>query len=217
MRLMAVMAHPDDAEIWCGGTLILHTGKGDVVRICNLSYMEDSIRGQEASEGARLLDCEVECLALEDTRVRDSNDAVEKLTRSLDPFAPELIITHWFDDMHPDHEAVFLILRRALVSRFLNKSIDAVEPAPPVFCCDTYGSMGIRGPFEPHQRVDVTEVWERKMAAIHAHESQPLPIYLKMIENQCRIHGKVAGTQFAEAFLRIPLFGISEDGVRLGL
>ena len=38
MRLMAVMAHPDDAEIWCGGTLILHAAKGDEVGICTLSF-----------------------------------------------------------------------------------------------------------------------------------------------------------------------------------
>jgi len=38
MRLIAVMAHPDDAEIWCGGTLIMHAVKGDEVHICSLSY-----------------------------------------------------------------------------------------------------------------------------------------------------------------------------------
>ena len=40
MRSMAMMAHPDDAEIWCGGRLILQAEKQDVVRICILSYTE---------------------------------------------------------------------------------------------------------------------------------------------------------------------------------
>ena len=53
MRLMAVMAHPDDAEIWCGGTLIMHAAKGDDVRICTLSYAEDSQRGLEAEDSAK--------------------------------------------------------------------------------------------------------------------------------------------------------------------
>ena len=44
MRLMAVMAHPDDAEIWCGGTLILHADKGDAVRICIFSYEKDNVQ-----------------------------------------------------------------------------------------------------------------------------------------------------------------------------
>lgn len=38
MKIMAVMAHPDDAEIWCGGTLIVHSKIGDAVRICALTY-----------------------------------------------------------------------------------------------------------------------------------------------------------------------------------
>jgi len=38
MRLIAVMAHPDDAEIWCGGTLIMHAVKGDEVHITNVLF-----------------------------------------------------------------------------------------------------------------------------------------------------------------------------------
>ena len=216
MRLMAVMAHPDDAEIWCGGTLIRHAENGDEVRICTLSYTEDSERGQEAQKSAKLIDCEVGCLGLEDTRVRDSDQAVELVKKSIESFRPELIITHWFDDTHPDHEAVFLILRRALVSGFLDKSIDSLNSVPQVFCCDTYSSMGLRGPFQPNERVDVTQVWERKLTAIHAHESQPLEFYLNMIERQCRAHGKAANTKFAEAFIRIPLYSWPDERIRLG-
>jgi len=131
-------------------------------------------------------------------------------------FRPDLLITHWFDDMHPDHEAAFLILRRALVSSFLSNSIDSLKKAPEIFCCDTYGSMGVRGPFQPGQLVDVTRVWEKKLAAVHAHESQPLPFYLDMIERQCLDHGRATGAQYAEAFLHVPLFGRADDGVRLG-
>jgi len=216
MRLMAVMAHPDDGELWCGGTLIIHAEKGDTVRICTLSYTDDSIRGKEALEGARRMGCEAACLGLGDTRVRDSDEAVEQLRNAMLSFLPDLLITHWFDDMHPDHEAVFLILRRALVSSFLSNSIGPLKTVPQIFCCDTYGSRGLRGPFQPDQLVDVTHVWERKLAAVHAHESQPLPFYLDMIERQCQIHGKATGTRYAEVFLHVPLFGWPDDSVRLG-
>ncbi len=210
MRLMAVMAHPDDGELWCGGTLIIHAEKGDTVRICTLSYTEDSIRGREALEGARRMGCEVACLGFEDTRIRDSDEAVELLRKVMVSFGPDLLITHWFDDMHPDHEAVFLIFRRALLSCFLINSVDTLKTVPQIFCCDTYGSRGLRGPFQPDQLVDVTHAWEKKLAAVHAHESQPLPFYLNMIENQCLAHGSAVGAQYAEAFLQVPLFGWSE-------
>jgi LmbE family N-acetylglucosaminyl deacetylase len=95
--------------------------------------------------------------------------------------------------------------------------MDALRTVPQIFCCDTYGSRGIHGSFQPDQLLDVTRVWEKKLAAIHAHKSQPLAFYLDMIERQCQIHGKAAGTQYAEAFLHVPLFGWLDDSVRLGV
>lgn len=67
---MTVLAHPDDAEIWCGGTLILHSEMGDEIQICIMSYNEDSIRGEEASKGAGIMGCDVKMLGLEDTNIR---------------------------------------------------------------------------------------------------------------------------------------------------
>lgn len=216
MRLMAVMAHPDDAEIWCGGTLKLHAEKGAAVHICTLSYSEDSTRGREALEGAKRLGCEVELLGLKDTSIRDSDEAAEQLRKSMDSFGPDIIITHWFDDMHPDHEATFRVLRWALVCDFLGKSIDDIKAIPRIFCCDTYNSLGLHGPFKPDRFVDVTHIWEKKKAAIKAHESQLLSLYLDMIERQCLAHGRAAGKKLAEGFLYLPLFGWPDHGVTLG-
>jgi len=215
MRLMAVMAHPDDAEIWCGGTLILHAEKGDSVWLCILSYAEESIRGREAREGAKRMGCEVEFLGLEDVAIRDTDEAADKLKQCLESFRPDTIITHWCDDMHPDHEAAFCLLRRSFLRYYLANPIDKVEQFPRIFCCDTYKSVGLHGPFKPNYFVDVSQIWEKKMTAIKAHQSEPMHFYLPMIEEQCLSHGKVAGTKRAEGFLYLPLFGRSDDGAPL--
>jgi len=216
MRLMAVMAHPDDAEIWCGGTLILHVAKGDAVRICALSYPEGSTRGREAEEGASLIGCEVEVLGQKDAAIRDTDEAVDRLRRSIEAFRPDTVITHWFDDVHPDHESVFRIVRRSLLREHLGDPLEAPKRFPRIFSCDTYASQGLRGRFEPNHLVDVSSVWDKKVAAIRAHRSQPLSFYLGMIEKQCRAHGEAAGTQWAEAFLYLPLFGRPDEGEPLG-
>jgi LmbE family N-acetylglucosaminyl deacetylase len=216
MRLMAVMAHPDDAEIWCGGTLILHAEKGDAVRICTLSYTRESVRGKEALEAAKQMGCEVEFLGLEDMAIRDTENAVDQLKRSIDSFRPETIITNWYDDMHPDHEATFRILRRAILRCFWTNTMDNIQDYPQVFCCDTYNSLGLHGPFNPNKLVDITQIWRKKIAAINAHESQPLSFFLDMIDRQCLAHGKSAGTKRAEGFLYLPLFGRPDDGAPLG-
>jgi len=216
MKLMAIMAHPDDAEIWCGGTLIFHVGNGDQVRICSLSYERESTRGKEALEGAKLIGCEVELLGLEDTAIRDTDNAIEGLIRCLDSFQPDTIITHWYDDMHPDHESTFRISRRALVRYCFLNSIDDLESLPRIFCCDTYNSLGIRGPFRPDRFVDITQTWEKKIEVINAHKSQNLSTLLNMIERQGLVHGKAAGVKRAEAFLYLPFFGRPDVGPPLG-
>jgi len=216
MKLMAVMAHPDDAELWCGGTLILHAEKGDPVQICVLSYTGESTRGNEAQEGAKRMGCEVEFLGLEDAAIRDTDKVAEQLKRSIDSFRPDNIITHWFDDMHPDHEAAFRLLRRALLFYSPVNTIEDLRGFPRIFCCDTYNSIGLRGTFEPDRFVDVTNGWEKKIAAINAHQSQPLSIYLDMMERQCLACGKAAGTKRAEGFLYLSFLGRPDDGAPLG-
>ena len=210
MRLMAIMAHPDDAEIWCGGTLILHAESGDSVRICILTYDKDSQRGKEGQQSASRMGCDIEFLGLEDTEIRDEEEALYRLSCSLDSFRPDTIITHWYDDVHPDHESVFLLARRAYFRTYIRNHLQSI---PRLFCCDTYNSQGIREIFLPDKLVDVSRVWEKKANAIQAHGSQPVAYYLEMINRQCLNHGKAAGVHLAEGFLRVPL--VPESGVSL--
>jgi LmbE family N-acetylglucosaminyl deacetylase len=217
MRLMVLTAHPDDAEIWCGGTLILHAEKGDEVHLCILSYTEDSLRGEEAQEAAKMIGCELEFLGLRDTAIRDSDRAVDQLTESLVSFRPNCLITHWYDDIHPDHEAAFYLVRRTLMRTVLVNPQKNVPKLPQIYCCDTYNSHGLRSPFTPDRFVDITDVWERKIAAIKAYKSEPVSFYLSMIENQCKAHGKRAKTKRAEAFLHLPAFSSPEDDSALGV
>lgn len=216
MRLMAIMAHPDDAEIWCGGTLILHAEKGDDVCIRILSYTEDSERGREAQVSAQQLGCKVECFGMEDTCIRDTDEAVIRLSQSIRSFQPDTIITHWHDDMHPDHEATFQIVRRALLQNILVKHVENTRFFPRIFCCDSLSSIGLHGPFKPDRYVDVTDIWDRKLGAINLHQSQPLWFYLDKIDKQCLAHGEKFGVPRAEGFLYLPLFGFHDSGQPLG-
>lgn len=216
MRLMTVMAHPDDAEIWCGGTLLLHADRGDDVCICTLSYAEDSQRGLEAQKSARQMGCHVELLGMQDAGIRDSEVAVDRVRRCIESFQPDTIITHWHDDMHPDHEATFRLVRRALLQSLLVTPVEDIQLFPRIFCCDSMGSMGLHGPFKPDSYVDVTDSWNKKVAAIKIHQSQPLWIFLEMIDKQCLAHGRDSGKKRAEGFLYIPLFGFPDNGPPLG-
>jgi LmbE family N-acetylglucosaminyl deacetylase len=216
MRIAAVMAHPDDAEIWCGGTLALHAARGDSVSICILSYDHNSPRGKEALQGGRRLGCNTHLLGLTDTAIRDTDEAVNKLLDVLFAIRPEIIITHWFDDAHPDHEATFRIVTRTVLRSTLHANQQDLEVIPRLFCCDTYNSLGLHGPFVPNRLVDVGSVWTTKTEAIQAHGSQFLSNYIPMIEAQCRLHGEKVGVRFCEGFHFVPSFGRQDIGQRLG-
>jgi LmbE family N-acetylglucosaminyl deacetylase len=126
-------------------------------------------------------------------------------------FRPELLVAHWFDDVHPDHEATFQMARTAFFRKIIREP--QLDPAsfPLFLLCDTYGSQGFRGPFPPNLLVDVSDCWEDKLAAIRAHESQPTEFFSALVEKQCREHGRQKGVEYAEGFISINLFGLNRN------
>jgi N-acetylglucosamine malate deacetylase 1 len=212
MRLTAVMAHPDDAEIWSGGTIRKHVERGDEALIVYIVAKEDSVRGKEARCGAAILGAQVSFVGMADGQARDTPEACERVSDILIRFAPDILITHWIDDFHTDHAAT-----AAIVQRILPAVMNQVKKAPRLWACDTYFSTGTRGPFIPDVFVDVTAQWPRKLAAIRAHQSQRPDSWVTLMERQCGLHGHryaPPGTPptpfYAEGFKRvIPLGYIS--------
>jgi LmbE family N-acetylglucosaminyl deacetylase len=209
MRLMAIMAHPDDAEIWAGGTICKHAERGDEALIVYMAAIEDSVRGEEAQRGAAMLGARVSFVGLADGQVRDTPEACEQVSDLLHRFAPDILITHWADDVHADHAAT-----AAIVQRVLPFVICRVEKVPRLWACDTYFSTGTRGPFVPDIYVDVTAQWSRKLAAIRAHRSQRPESWVTLTERQCGLHGHryappetPPGPFYAEGFKRVIPFG----------
>jgi LmbE family N-acetylglucosaminyl deacetylase len=209
MKLMAILAHPDDAEIWAGGTIFKHTQRGDQARIVYMASTRDSVRGEEAQQGAAILGAEVAFVGLSDGQVRDTEDACVRVSALLREFAPDILITHWIDDFHADHAAT-----AAVVQRIFPAVMSALETSLQLWACDTYFSMGTRGLFVPDVYVDVTAAWEVKLAALRAHQSQRPEYWVTRLERQCGLHGHRytryhAGPDrfYAEGFKRVIPFG----------
>jgi LmbE family N-acetylglucosaminyl deacetylase len=59
MRLTAIMAHPEDAEIRAGGTVGKHVARRDEALIVYMAATEDSVRGEEAKRGAAMMGARV--------------------------------------------------------------------------------------------------------------------------------------------------------------
>lgn len=120
LKVMAVMCHPADAIDHAGGTLCLHSRRGDRVsvvvcthgvdthhtrrnelirsgRLGEVSELEDAIREKEdeASRGMEILGVrDVRFLRLKDDVVIQSRELIEAIARELADVRPHLLILH---------------------------------------------------------------------------------------------------------------------------
>ncbi|MCL4507913.1 MAG: PIG-L family deacetylase [Chloroflexi bacterium] len=201
-RVLTVLAHPDDAEIWAGGTIASNVRSGGSALICSLTGHPDSLRGREAAEGAQALGAELVLLNQPDRQVTITESLVKSLGSLLLDFQPNIIITHWEEDSHPDHIQTHDAIRAAIVATAgRSQSIDLFLQ------CDTYLGTGKVGLFTPELYLDVSEVWPQKLDAIRKHASQDPEHYVEITERQCWLHGARSKVRYAEGFRRIPVYG----------
>jgi len=112
LRVLALGAHSDDAEIGCGGTVLKLIRDGAISAICWVVLTGESTRADEARASAEaMLEGAPEKLILQ----RDFRDGFlpyqgaevkgffEEVKRD---FSPDLILTHQRHDLHQDHRTV---------------------------------------------------------------------------------------------------------------
>ena len=209
-RIVAMLAHPDDAEILAGGTLYKHQQRGDSVQICSLTYALHSQRGQEGAEGARRLGADFTCFGLPDMGVaRYTPEDVERLAALLLAHPPDIVLTHWPEDTHPDHAASVRLVIDALLRYAVAHGLEDVDASrrafPQAWSCDTYGALGSRGSFEVEWYIDISTVWEQKIHALTAHQSQNTAHWIELTRRHNAFYGSRCNRQYAEGFRRLPL------------
>jgi LmbE family N-acetylglucosaminyl deacetylase len=191
--ILAITAHPDDAELWAGGTLALHASTADVTIAVSRHERE---RIAEAEAGATILGARL--------RLLDSPPNVQEITALLLELRPEVVITHPQHDVHPDHRATSTAVLAALPD-----AVIASGRPERVYTTDTYNSLCLDGPMRATAIIDVTEAFATKMRALDAHQgTQPIASHFApMAENLARLWGARIGRPHAEAFAAVPVLG----------
>ena len=145
MRLLAVLAHPDD-ELGCVGTLAKHTARGDEVKLVWTTqgelasqFIEESesevrrIRQEHGAWVAAQLGASYQFFDMGDSRLTGSRAEALELARLYAEFKPDLVIT-WSDDHpHPDHrmsaKIAYDALTLARIPKILNEGREVkLEP-----------------------------------------------------------------------------------------
>jgi N-acetylglucosamine malate deacetylase 1 len=216
--ILAIFAHPDDVELAVGGTLLKMKSLGYKTAALDVTQGEMGTRGtvegraEESREAARILKLDVrENLELPDGHVWVTEETRTKLVRVLRRLKPRVILTHQFDDPHPDHNHIVQLVRESarLASmqkydgEFGQERIDVPTVAHSVFSYRVYPSF----------IVDISEFLESKMEAIRAHASQfhnpnskDLETrlsdkgFLIQLENRSRYFGSLIGVAAGEPF-----------------
>src|SRR5688500_17190120 len=115
-RVLAVVAHPDDAELLCAGTLARARDDGAAIAVCVMCRGDKGqpprpipnlpgVRRKEVAAAARLLRADLFFGDFADGTLADGTPQRQKLIEIYRQFRPTLVVAHSVEDYHPDHRA----------------------------------------------------------------------------------------------------------------
>src|ERR1700742_1768704 len=226
-RMLVIGAHSADFVWRSGGAVAVNTANGGAAKVIALSYGErgesgelwkeegqtvenvKQVRHGEAERAAGALGAEFECLDLGDYPLQIDGDALLLIADVIREFAPDVLITHTdTDPFNPDHPVAYAAVDRA-------RSLAAGAGVPSAFGTITPPQLFL---FEPHQpelchftptvHVDITAVWERKLAAMGEMKAQRyLQTYYAQRGEQRGNHARRASgatsVRYGESFMRV--------------
>ncbi len=177
LDILAIMAHPDDVELTCGGTLLASAVLGRRTGIVDLTAGETGSRGtveiraMEAQEAARVLGVAVrENLGLPDAQLANDATARTAVIRAIRRHRPAIVITHARQGRHPDHIAAAQLVRDACFLAGLKNLVPELAAFRPR---KVVHAMSFReDALTPSFVVDISDVFEQKLAAIRCYRSQ---------------------------------------------
>jgi len=214
--MLVITAHPDDAEMAAGGLIAKMVKRGHSVGIVDLTRGEMGTRGTpeqrtlESAAADEILGVAIrENLGLPDGGLTDSLENRRVVVDVIRRHRPDLVVAPPLDDLHPDHAAVGRLVAAAHYPTGFTKYETGTPPHRP------RGVIHMMNHFEfmPTFIVDITDVWETKMAAVMCYGSQlhrkesdePMtkvssPDFLAAFEGRFRHYGSMIGATFGEPF-----------------
>lgn len=225
---LALVAHPDDVEFLCAGTLIrLAREHGWAVHMATMTAGDcgsvehapdeiSKIRRAEAKASADRIGATYHCVGALDLRVYLNDDMVDRVVRLLAEVRPTVVFTHSPDDYHMDHELTSRIVRAATfaapIPNFLHGRWESLRPMdhiPHLYYCDPVEGKDLFGnPIRPAFRIDVSAQIEEKEKMLACHASQRnwlikhhgMDDYLRAMRDWSAKQGQAAGVKYAEGF-----------------
>lgn len=173
---LVLAAHPDDAEIGCGGTILGLIDAGHRVAIVDMTRGEIGTRG---SLQERTAECEsaTKLLGVQDRRnlgfadagLRDQDETLHAVVAVMRELRPKLFLVPLMHDAHPDHEVAGRIAKRAFFHAGLKNFQPELGAAHrPAFMLSYPGNDHC----QPSLCLDISAWVERKREVVTCYRSQ---------------------------------------------
>jgi len=217
-NVLVIAPHPDDAEIFMGGTIAYIKSTGHKVTILDLTLGELSTRGTlaqrniEKTNATEILTLDQRiCANLPDGAISTNPNQILTLATILREQKPDLVFAPYLENRHPDHLHAHHLVREALFMANLKKYTDQKCQEP--HSVNSIFWYMARTEFRPSFLVDITAFKEIKKRAISAYGSQVNPVdttthdtlvgstlSLHAIDARDAYYGSMAGVKYAEPF-----------------
>lgn len=223
--IAGICAHPDDAELVMGGTLVKEAARGRRIALVDLTRGESGSRGSpetrewEAQTAAKVLGvAHRESLGLPDARLESKVDHRDPIIEAVRRLRPRVVATQYWEQRHPDHAAASrLVYDACFMAGLRNYRPELGAPYRPERIAYAL-TMTEAAERTPSFVVDISAQFDTKIEAMLAFASQftrppggdpvPLPFdnFREAVELSARRHGQTVGVRYGEGFvLREPV------------
>lgn len=216
LDILVLAAHPDDAELGCGGTILKHVAMGHKVGVVDFTRGELGTRGtpetreKEAADSAKILGLSVrENLGLPDGFFVNEREHQLEVVKAIRKYQPDIILANARYDRHPDHgRGSDLAFEAGFLSGLTKISTGQAPWRPKVMYHYIQSQL-----MTPDFVVDVSDFWEKKLEAIRAFKTQfhdpnskepdtfiSSPAFMKLVESRGHEFGHGIGVKYGEGY-----------------
>jgi LmbE family N-acetylglucosaminyl deacetylase len=224
--VLTFLAHPDDAEILCAGTLVrlkeagwtIHIATataGDCGTMTQSRWAISAVRTKEATAAAGLIGATYHCLGEGDGLVVFDKSTIQKTVDLFRRIAPGLVFAHAPKDYMLDHEQASMLARSATflygAPNISNYPLLPGSRVPHLYYCDPIDGVDPLGqPVEPTTTIDISGQLETKSKMLACHASQRewlrahhgMDEYIDAMRRHSTARGKLIGASAAESFVQ---------------
>lgn len=218
MKILVLAAHPDDAEISIGGTMISHIMQGDEVYLINFTNGEPTphgtveIRLEEARKSDQIMDINKRIVMdLPNRYLQDTIENRQKVAEHIREIRPDVMLVQTGVDQHPDHIAAHELGTAARFYAKLTKTDMKGEPFYPPKILYYFTSHFKLLP-DPSFVLPVSEeAFMKKVQAVEVYKSQfkgknrNIPEFLRIMGKQ---YGSRINSPYGEPFYTPEVVGI---------